>query len=140
MEEKKNMPEDSSKESPPKTEIDALVKELVQKEVPPKKTTSDDKITTSKTPLDNLKNILSHADATMSAEKQPSASPMAANQVTTPMPSAKSPKEEISVPMKVQTLTQEKKSVLSFESDAVEKLDELIKAHRAKKPSGNKNK
>ena len=106
METHKNTPEKPSSNAP-QTEIDTLLKAMVEKEVI-SQGLGENKELNQQTPLDNLKGILSQADARarVSASSQ-------------------------EVPIK------ENKSAIFLESDAVARLSELIRQHRAKKGSSN---
>ena len=123
MEEIKNTPKNSS-EKPTKTEIDTLLKEMMKKDIG--KTPLPDPAD-SKTPLENLKGILSQADAGAGA-KAPG------KDMTDTLPPVKQLVfKETNAKTTPKSPIQEKKSLPSLESDAVVRLDELIAAHRAKK-------
>ena len=132
MEEKKNSPESSSSDHPP-ADIDSLLKEMVKKAGPAQ---NENPPADTKTPssgdqvqLTNLKNILSHADAAVAtplllkAEIREDA-PIKATIDETAKNSQPTP--EISLSMNLDFLT----------SGPVAHLDELLKAHRAKKLKG----
>ena len=105
----------------PASNIQSILKEIANKDA----TQKDE---TAKTPLDNLKNVLTAADTKAqqlqkTEEKIPSPSikPITIRQITIV------PKEETSASVSPSV------NQILVDSEAVRKLDELIKAHRAGK-------
>ena len=141
MEEKKNTPQNPPKENP-KTEIDSLLKEMINKNTAPEHLKDGKELVSpqpakDKTPLDNLKGILSQIDAKATDTKPIN------DKVRMDTPSTQSAQEENKVIVKPQeTIQPSAKDETDttclpagrflFDSDAVARLDGLIKAHRAK--------
>ncbi len=121
MAEKDKPQENSSNSERNDTQIDALLQEMIKKEASPSPPKND------KTPLDNLKNILSQADQVASPIKEGIA------KQDTVVVSVGAKKNENTGAATPKALVSDKKSVSLPEAGPVEKLSELIKAYRASK-------
>lgn len=131
MEEKNNIPAIPSNDIQPKAEINNLIREMIDKQnisLPavsphPSKTTAD------KTPLENLKGVLSHIDNTaISSGKQ--AVDQNKTEIQAPAITPANTIDSIGIS------PSENKKPGIFVSGPVAELEKLIKAHRAKSPSG----
>ena len=119
-----NTSENSNKNPQSQEEIHSLVKNLMgqQSELPSPLENNQPETIPEKTPLDNLKGVLSHIDnAVMSAEK-PAVNP---NAFATTKPATATNADS-------KTPSREKIKPDIFTSGPVAELDKLIKAHRAK--------